>query len=79
MLIHTGSASVHGLTTAAGVWVAAAVGVAAGEGLYFLASVATVLVLVVLRVLRWVVSRFRLGPPEAEDEAIPSGVSQLGA
>jgi len=66
MLIHTG-ASVHGLTTAAGIWVAAAVGLAAGEGLYYLAIVTTVLVLVVLRVLRWVELRYRLGPDQARE------------
>jgi putative Mg2+ transporter-C (MgtC) family protein len=61
MLIHSG-ASVHGLTTAAGIWVAAAVGLATGEGLYYLAIAATVIVLLVLHVLRWVEFRFRLIP-----------------
>ncbi len=74
MLIHTG-ASVHGLTTSAGIWVAAAVGLAAGEGLYYLAIAATLLVLVVLRALRWVERRFHLGPHQAQDELLPPGGS----
>jgi putative Mg2+ transporter-C (MgtC) family protein len=37
-----------GLTTAAGLWVAASLGVAVGSGFYLLASVATVLTLAVL-------------------------------
>jgi putative Mg2+ transporter-C (MgtC) family protein len=43
--------SVHGMTTAATIWVNAAVGVAAGAGEYSLAASATVLTLVVLAVL----------------------------
>ncbi|MGI9145776.1 MAG: MgtC/SapB family protein [Chloroflexota bacterium] len=70
MLIHTG-ASVHGLTTSAGIWVAAAVGLAAGEGLYYLAIAAALLVLVVLRVLRWAERRFHLSPQQVQDELHP--------
>jgi putative Mg2+ transporter-C (MgtC) family protein len=44
-------ASIHGLTTAATVWVNAAVGVAAGGGEYHLAVIATVVTLVVLLML----------------------------
>ncbi|MBR4943789.1 MAG: MgtC/SapB family protein [Peptococcaceae bacterium] len=40
---------VHGLTTAASLWVAAAIGVAVGSGLYFSSVVATILTLVTLR------------------------------
>ncbi|HZT75425.1 MAG TPA: MgtC/SapB family protein [Vicinamibacterales bacterium] len=43
--------SVHGLTTAATIWVNAAVGVAAGAGRFATATVATILTLVVLAVL----------------------------
>lgn len=42
---------VHGLTTAAGIWVAAAVGMAAGLQFYGLAIGATLLVLLILRLL----------------------------
>src|SRR5437763_15826050 len=43
--------SVHGMTTAATIWVNAAVGMAAGAGLYALATAATAITLVVLPVL----------------------------
>ncbi len=43
--------SVHGMTTAATIWVNAAVGMAAGAGAYAIATVATLLTLVVLAVL----------------------------
>ena len=43
---------VEGLTTAAGLWIVAAIGAAVGSGLYITASIAAVLVLVVLTVFR---------------------------
>jgi putative Mg2+ transporter-C (MgtC) family protein len=43
--------AVKGLTTAAGLWVAAAIGMAVGAGFGLLATAATVLVLVILTVL----------------------------
>lgn len=46
--------SVRGLTTAAGIWMIAAIGMAVGVGLYTLAIVATALILVVLVLIeRW--------------------------
>jgi putative Mg2+ transporter-C (MgtC) family protein len=42
---------VHGLTTAASVWATAAIGIAAGLELYRLALGATLLLLLVLRVM----------------------------
>ena len=45
--------SVHGLTTAAGLWVTAAIGLACGGGMYVLAAVGTLLVLVGLEVLHF--------------------------
>jgi putative Mg2+ transporter-C (MgtC) family protein len=45
---------VHGLTTAASVWMVAAIGVAVGVHAYGLAVVGTVLALVVLEGYRWV-------------------------
>ncbi len=45
---------VHGLTTAASIWMVAAVGVAVGVHAYLLAIVGTVLALVVLEGFRWV-------------------------
>ena len=43
--------SIHGMTTAATIWVNAAIGVAAGTGQFVLAAFATALTLVVLAVL----------------------------
>lgn len=51
---------VHGLTTAASIWATAAVGIASGLAHYVLALGATLLLLLVLRVM----SRFDLGPEE---------------
>ncbi len=48
----------HGLTTAAGLWVTAAIGMAAGAGYIVLAAISTVLVLFVLRVLLMFEHRF---------------------
>jgi putative Mg2+ transporter-C (MgtC) family protein len=45
---------VHGLTTAASIWIVAAIGTAAGVHAYALAAVGTVLALLVLEVFRWV-------------------------
>lgn len=49
-ILHSGR-SVHGMTTAATIWVNAAVGMAAGAGQYAMASVATAITLIVLAVL----------------------------
>ena len=46
--------AIRGLTTAAGVWVVAAIGMAAGAGYYAAAFVTTAVVLVGLGPLRWV-------------------------
>ena len=62
--IMRGRATVHGLTTAATVWVNAALGTAAGAGLYRLAMIAGGITLVVLLVL---------GPIEA---AVESGTTK---
>lgn len=47
---------VRGLTTAAGLWVVAAIGMAAGSGLYVIASVATLFVLAALELFRILMS-----------------------
>lgn len=44
--------SIRGLTTAATIWVTATVGLSIGEGFYYVAIVATILVLISLRVLK---------------------------
>lgn len=53
--------SVRGLTTAAGIWIIATIGMAVGCGLYLIATVATVLVLVVLTILEQIEHRVNVG------------------
>ena len=48
---------VHGLTTAAGIWSVAALGLAAGQGLYALSMTATLLMLITLFLLSLIQSR----------------------
>ncbi|MBI2857897.1 MAG: MgtC/SapB family protein, partial [Chloroflexi bacterium] len=50
-ILRGGDSQIQGLTTAASIWTVAAAGVAVGAGMYVLAGVATVLVLLVLRFL----------------------------
>lgn len=50
--------AVIGLTTAASIWVVAAIGMAVGFGYIITAVIATVFVLVTLVVLKWVEDRF---------------------
>jgi putative Mg2+ transporter-C (MgtC) family protein len=59
--------SVHGMTTAATIWVNAAVGMAAGAGEYVMAAVATAITLVVLAVLQPLEGYFerRRGPNDS--------------
>lgn len=47
-IIFQSGSKVHGLTTGAGVWTAAAIGVACGSGAYAIAGITTVLVLAIL-------------------------------
>jgi len=49
--------SVRGLTTAASIWITAAIGILVGIGFYFPALFATVLVLGTLSVFRWIENR----------------------
>lgn len=53
--------SVRGLTTAAGIWIIATIGMAVGCGLYLIALVATVFVLVVLIVLERLEHKVNVG------------------
>ncbi len=53
--------SIHGLTTAATVWAVAAVGLAAGGGLYLAAAGATVMVLITLTTLKSLEDRLPAG------------------
>ena len=49
---------VTGLTTAAGIWVVAAIGLLAGAGFVILAVGGTVLVLLIVNILSWIYDRF---------------------
>lgn len=71
-ILRTG-ADVHGLTTAASIWVAASVGMAVGFGYYAVAIFTTVLVVAMLIALRPVEERFIRGRwnRRKDDPAIP--------
>ena len=66
-VIFTLGARVKGLTTAAGIWVAAAIGLAMGAGYFILAFGAVVLTLIILRVLYYVGARI---PVQQSEETI---------
>ena len=58
IIFHKSENVVRGLTTAAGVWVVAAIGLACGGGLYKLAVAATVLVLAGLEAFNYFLHKF---------------------
>jgi putative Mg2+ transporter-C (MgtC) family protein len=61
--------SIHGLTTAASVWVTAAVGMAVGTGMYVVGVFAVVIALLSLWVLRPLRRRLRrVGASEPPDD-----------
>jgi len=47
-ILRRGEGTIEGLTTAATIWTVAAIGLAAGTGLYIISAVTTVIVLIVL-------------------------------
>lgn len=53
--------SVRGLTTAAGIWMVATIGMAVGVGMYWLSVIATLLILFILVQLESIEHRIRLG------------------
>lgn len=53
--------SVRGLTTAAGIWIMATIGMAVGVGMYAVSVIATILIIVVLVVLENVERRIHIG------------------
>ena len=74
---------VSGLTTAAGLWVTGAIGLSAGSGLYLMAGICTLLVLLCLEALHF--TRFKLGDRECkvvlvsgDRDAIARSVAALG-
>lgn len=62
---------VNGLTTAAGIWVTAAVGAACGYGLYSIATFVTFLVLMIFEVLWYVEERFIKKADPVTKEPLP--------
>jgi putative Mg2+ transporter-C (MgtC) family protein len=63
--------TVRGLTTAAGVWVTAAIGLACGAGMYVLALAATLLVLIGLEAFNFFLHKFdKKVRSEGEEEMI---------
>lgn len=65
-----GGDRVTGLTTAAGIWVVAAIGLLAAAGFFILAVGGTVLVLLIVNILSWLYARFL----EAEETDGPKPV-----
>lgn len=63
--------NVHGLTTGANMWLAGALGVACGAGYYFLATIGTVLALIVLVVLGKLEQKLTTKSPEDESKGPP--------
>jgi putative Mg2+ transporter-C (MgtC) family protein len=57
---------VRGLTTAAGVWVVAAIGLACGAGMYLLATAAAILVLLGLEAFNYFLNKFRKRDDQSE-------------
>ncbi|MDD5039857.1 MAG: MgtC/SapB family protein [Patescibacteria group bacterium] len=68
-----GRGSIHGLTTAAGIWVVAAIGMMVGLGFYFAAitaTIATLLVLIVMgRIEHYIEQRFGHHTPPPQNNA----------
>ncbi|SDD46033.1 MgtC/SapB family protein [Ruegeria marina] len=60
---------VRGLTTGAGMWLAGAVGLSCGLGLWILASAATVLALIVIRVLKAFEMAIGTRDPNSKDKS----------
>jgi putative Mg2+ transporter-C (MgtC) family protein len=56
-VIYKEGVSIHGLTTAASIWITAAIGILLGVGFYFPAILATALVLGILSAFRWIEAR----------------------
>jgi putative Mg2+ transporter-C (MgtC) family protein len=65
--------AVRGLTTAAGLWVAAAIGMAAGAGMYAVAAAATVMVVVVLELENFLHHRVFKNNEQEEEANEPAG------
>jgi putative Mg2+ transporter-C (MgtC) family protein len=63
---------VQGLTTAAGIWMTAAIGMAAGLGLEVTAVLSTLLALGIFSVVPWIITRLDKSAPEGKPAVITS-------
>lgn len=68
---------IKGLTTAAGLWVTAALGLVVGSGMYQIAIYGTVMTLVVLEAVRWLRDRLMGNRRLVELLLLPEGVAQV--
>jgi putative Mg2+ transporter-C (MgtC) family protein len=69
-IIFTSGRRPRGITTAAGLWVATAVGMAVGAGFYITAAGATALALVILTLVQKLQVALDMKPESAEDRSI---------
>lgn len=69
-ILHT-RGTITGLTSAATIWVVAAIGLTSGAGLHFEALAATVTVMIVLRGLGWLEGTFITGRGGDEAQGVP--------
>ncbi len=63
--------SLHGVTTAAGLWMTAAIGMAVGFGLYALAIFASILILMLFTGMWYVENKFKHWFAEHREEILP--------
>ncbi len=64
--------AVHGLTTAAGIWVSAGIGMAVAAGMYAIGIATTVISLVGLEVFGWFFRKHKVAPTGGGREVVPS-------
>ncbi len=83
LIIKSKSNLITGLTTAAGLWVTAAIGLGAGSGMILMAAICTVLVILCTEILN--MFHFRLGYHQttavftsADEKALEQAIQQLG-
>lgn len=62
---------IRGMTTAAGIWVVAAVGIASGAGYYLIAGISAALAVFTLVVVRWAEARVDASRKSSQDQ--PTG------
>ncbi|NLY55103.1 MAG: MgtC/SapB family protein [Firmicutes bacterium] len=71
--------SIKGLTTAASLWMVAAIGLAAGAGMHLIAIISALMALVVLYVLHPLETKFEASRPDNELEVVVNSVDCFAA